>query len=73
MTLPAFWIGVAALISLEHAMRVWTHVPHRWVSHSLGSVGGAFVVAWGCGSPCINLLAWREQYGPWEPVLLSNC
>ena len=47
MTFPAFWIGVAALIGLDYVMRVWTHVPHRWVSHSLGSVGGAFVVAWG--------------------------
>ena len=26
MTLPAFWIGVAALIGLDYAMGVWTHV-----------------------------------------------
>ena len=47
MTLPAFWIGVAALIGLDHAVRVWTHSPHRWMSQSLGSVTGAFLIAWG--------------------------
>lgn len=45
---------MAALIGLDHAMRVWIHLPHRWVSHSLGSVGGTFVVAWG-GSPWVGL------------------
>lgn len=47
MSLLAFWIGVAALIGLDYAMRAWTHLPHRWVSHSAGSVVGAFVIAWG--------------------------
>jgi hypothetical protein len=47
MTLLAFWIGVAALIGLDYAMRVWTGLPHRWVSHSIGSAIGAFVIAWG--------------------------
>ena len=47
MSLLAFWIGVAALIGLDYAMRVWTHLPHRWMSHSIGSVVGAFVLAWG--------------------------
>ncbi len=26
MTLPAFWIAVAALIGLDYVTRVWTHV-----------------------------------------------
>lgn len=47
MTLLAFWIGVVALIGLDYTMRVWTHLPHRWISRSLGSVTGAFAVAWG--------------------------
>ncbi len=47
MTLLAFWIGVAALVAMDHAMRVWTNLPHRWVAHSVGSIGGVFILAWG--------------------------
>ncbi len=38
---------MATLIGLDYAMRVWRHLPHRWISHSVGSVVGAFVIAWG--------------------------
>jgi hypothetical protein len=47
MTLPAFWIGVAVLVGVDHGLRVWTDMRYQWVAHSLGSVAGAFALAWG--------------------------
>ena len=46
MSLLAYWISVAAMVALDHAMRTWTRLPHRW-GISLGSVIAAFAVAWG--------------------------
>ncbi len=48
MSLPAFWIGVAALVGLDYAMRTWSGLHARTVFHTLGSVGVSFVLAWGC-------------------------
>ena len=47
MRLPEFWIGVAALVGADHGLRVWTNMRYHWVAHSVGSVVGAFVLAWG--------------------------
>jgi hypothetical protein len=30
MTLRAFWLGVAALVGIDDAMRLWTTMPHCW-------------------------------------------
>ena len=47
MTLLAFWVGVAALVGLDHALRLWTQEPSHGIAHSVGIVSGACVVAWG--------------------------
>ena len=47
MTLAMFWLGIAASVSIDHAVRLWTQETDYWIAHSVGAVGGAFVVAWG--------------------------
>ena len=47
MSLLAFWIGMATLIALDYMVRLRTGLPNRWVSHSIGSVIGAVMIAWG--------------------------
>jgi hypothetical protein len=32
MTLLAFWVVIALLVGLDYTMRLWMHVPHRWLS-----------------------------------------
>jgi hypothetical protein len=43
------WISSAARVGLDHAMRSWTKLAHRWEA-SLSSVIGSFVAAWAVGS-----------------------
>jgi hypothetical protein len=63
MSLLAYWISVTAMVALDHAMRTWTRLPHRWGT-SLASVIAAFAVAWGVwllvGRHGSSANGWRE-------------